>query len=265
MHSLLQKKHIPTDSPSCIRTFNVNKQAKIRLFCFHYAGGNISTFSHWHKSLSDEIEICGVLLPGRLDLSHHEPIKNMQELIPYLCSQLLTKIDARPFVFFGHSLGGLIAFELAYAIQEKIRRLPEKIFVSACCSPRDIRDEKKISHLPDDELIQRLKEYNGTPIEFFESSELLQFMLPIIRADFSLNENYQYIPRPSLTCPIIVYGGEQDTEVNPNGLNKWQLETSLPLKLRLFSGDHFFIDKNRKELLTQFKQDLFRSHDDNHK
>jgi medium-chain acyl-[acyl-carrier-protein] hydrolase len=223
-------------------------QRRLRLFCFCYAGGNASTFLDWQSALHPEIEVCAIQLPGRGSRFHEPPLEDLSELVATL-SILIQKNSTLPFVFFGHSLGGLVAFELARNLRAQGFAMPQELFVSGCPAPRYRSASKGLHRLPDDQLIDELKRYNGTPQEILDNVELMKLVLPTIRADFSLVEDYEYHADRILSLPITVLAGtseERDSLVQVTG---WSDETSGTCRVEWFDGDHFFINSDKASVL----------------
>ncbi|MDJ0702187.1 MAG: thioesterase II family protein [Leptolyngbyaceae cyanobacterium MO_188.B28] len=235
-----------------------NPEARLRLFCFPYAGGGASIFRTWAAQLSPEIEVCPVQLPGRENRFNHLPFRQLTCLIQTLLPALLPEFD-RPFAFFGHSLGGLISFELARQLQrQNFSQQPLQLFVSACRAPQLPPIDQPIHQLPEPELIQALHQYNGTPEVLLQDAEMMALMLPMLRADFSLSETYSYVPLSPLHCPISAFGGLQDKYVSWEDLAGWSSQTFGNFTQRMFQGNHFFLKPKQEELLQAISQDLTR-------
>jgi medium-chain acyl-[acyl-carrier-protein] hydrolase len=163
----------------------------------------------------------------------------------------------KPFAFFGHSMGALISFELSREVRRSYGVTPVSLFASAFRAPRLPDKHRPIHDFPDDQLVQELLgRYNGIPEAVLHDSELMQLYLPILRADLALLETYSYEPGVPLNCPISVYGGVGDSEVDRGELEAWRQQTLGPFKLRMFQGDHFFLNTNREPLLRAITADL---------
>ncbi len=244
------------ETPKCVHMFKPNPEADLRVFCFHHAGGHANVFCHWHQSLPTTLDIVGVQLPGRMELSSIAPFADLPPLVNYLYHNLLPYLTAKPFVFLGHSLGGLICFELARLLEKQGHIGPKKLIIAACQSPRGNRKRHQVANVSHDALINKLLEFNYTSREVLECDELMQFLIPIIRADFSINESYQYVEAKLLNCPIFVYGGQEDTITLQHELKGWALETAKTFHLRLFAGGHFFINNGSFEFFDTLSRDL---------
>jgi medium-chain acyl-[acyl-carrier-protein] hydrolase len=229
----------------------------MRLICFPYAGGGASVFRSWADSefLAD-VEVSTVQLPGRESRITEPPVGDLRRLVHMLCEALEPYLD-RPFVFFGHSIGALVSFELARVLRRKRGIEPSHLFVSGCPAPH-LPDLERICDLHDEEFLERLGRFNGTPPEVLNHPELMQLMLPALRADFSLRDRYVYREEPPLNCPIIAFGGMSDQHVNGVLLGSWRQHTRERFQLWLFQGDHFFIRSAQEPLLEVLSSALSR-------
>jgi medium-chain acyl-[acyl-carrier-protein] hydrolase len=238
-----------------IHCLQPNHLAKMRLFCFPYAGGSASIFRNW--SISNTIEICAVQLPGRETRFREPAFKRLNLLIPVLSQALLPLLD-RPFAFFGHSMGGLVSFEVARYLRYHYELNPLQLIVSGAKAPQLPDLEPPIHTLPQAEFIQEIQRLNGTPIEVLHNAELMELVLPTLRADFELIETYQYYPAPRLSCPIAVFGGSDDPKVQFDDLKAWQDQTIADFLVQILSGDHFFLNTQRSQLLHSISDILNR-------
>lgn len=229
--------------------------ASLRLFCFPYAGAGILSFRGWRDRFPDHISLYPVELPGRGFRIQETPMTELKPLVEAIGRALYPYLD-RPFAFFGHSMGALISFELAQFLRQQYRLNPVRILVSGRCAPHFPPIVPPIHHLPKPEFLAALRDLNGTPKEVFNNPELLDLVLPILRADFTLVETYFHTPKAPLDCPISIFGGLQDPETTVEGLEAWQAQTSCDTALHLFPGDHFFMYANLSEFLTLLHQDL---------
>jgi medium-chain acyl-[acyl-carrier-protein] hydrolase len=222
-------------------------QSRLRLFCFPYAGAGALIFHKWSDALRRDIEVCPIQLPGRGTRLTEPPFTKLPGLVEALARVLVPLLD-KPFAFFGHSLGALIGFELARQIRRQHGLHPVRLFVSAGRAPQIPHRAPPIHTLPDNEFLAELRRLNGTPRELLDHEELMEVMLPIVRADFALYETYLYSAEPPLTCPISAFGGLQDRKVSASDLEAWRSQTSASFSLRMFPGDHFFL---KEPLLLQ--------------
>ncbi|PHN27905.1 alpha/beta fold hydrolase [Pseudomonas phytophila] len=220
----------------------------LRLFCLPYSGASAMVYLRWRRSLPAWIEVCPLELPGR-GRRFNEPL---QTDMPALVAQLAVELEGRldlPYVLFGHSLGALLAFELAHALRRKGAPPARALFVSGAPAPAhreyhtDLQAEQS-----DEQLLARLRQLGGTDEAVFADPEMLLLTLPVLRADFLLCGRYRYDRRALLSSPIHVFGGKQD-RMSVEALSAWQNETAEGFSLEMFDGDHFFINAHEAHLL----------------
>ncbi|HET8889818.1 MAG TPA: thioesterase II family protein [Candidatus Angelobacter sp.] len=230
-----------------------NSRARVRLFCFPYAGGSEAIYRTWRQTLPEAVEVLPVQLPGRGTRIKEPALTRVAPLVQALSQSLRPEMEL-PFAFFGHSMGGLIAFELARQLRREGGPLPVHLFISAKSSPKQV-DERE-SNLSDEELIERLRRYEGTPTEVLENAEIMQLLLPLIRADIELCDTYACDPEPPLPCPITAFGGLQDPRCGRENLEAWQDYTTGRFTLRMFPAGHFFLRTWEKSILESIFRDL---------
>ena len=229
---------------SCwIRPLRCVPEARFRLFCFPYAGGSAAVFRDWPEFFQPAIETCAIHLPGRGNRLCEKPHFRIGPVVKAVCATLQSEWSGKPFALFGHSMGALIAFEVARQMEAQGGPRPAHLFVSGCRAPSLLDASESRHNLPVRELLNYLRELGGTPDEVFENEELLECFLPSIRADLELVETYQYSPFPALLrCPITALGGVDDQEADPDSLMAWREESSESFLLKMFPRGHFFID-----------------------
>ena len=243
----MSKSTIAGDLDRWIPSRKPDPKTRLRLFCFPYAGAGALIFRKWSDALPREVEVCPIQLPGRGTRLKEPPFTKLPSLIEALARALDPLLD-KPFAFFGHSLGALIGFELARQIRRQYGLIPVRLFASAGCAPQIPHRALPIHTLPDNQFLAELRRLNGTPRELLDHEELMEVMLPILRADFALYETYLYSTEPPLSCPISAFGGLQDRRVSASDLEAWRSQTSASFSLRMFPGDHFFL---KEPLLLQ--------------
>jgi medium-chain acyl-[acyl-carrier-protein] hydrolase len=234
-------------------------EATVRLFCFPYAGGGAAAFARWPDELPPTIEVCVAQFPGRENRMMEPPCTNLLALVEALAQSIQPFLD-RPYVFYGHSLGALVAFELARHLRPA-GTMPEYLFVAARRSPQLADPEPPLHRLSDPELVTQLNQrYRAIPAEVLREPELLELFLPLLRADLTMLETYRYGAQDPLRCPIAVFGGQEDRQPDSAQLAAWQEHTVADFRLQIFSGDHFFLRTARTELLQTMLFDLHRLH-----
>jgi surfactin synthase thioesterase subunit len=226
-----------------------NRRARLRLFCFPYAGGGASVYRGWGALLPSDVEVCPVQLPGRESRLREKPYTHIEPLVEALAEVLPPYFDL-PFAFFGHSMGALIGFELTRELRRRGAAQPIHLFLSGRRSPEVPPREEPIHDLPEPEFIVKLRELNGTPEEVLQHAELMHLLIPILRADFAINENYTFKPELPLDIGFSAFGGLGDVEVTREDVSAWAQHTHGRCRVRMLPGDHFFIHSG-KELITE--------------
>lgn len=245
-------------SPWWIRS-NVRGTPRVRLFCFPMAGSAASLFGGWAAALPEGVELYALQMPGRENRMRETPIRNLADAVEGIVAayESLQLSDDLPTYFFGYSLGGLLTFETARALQRAGKRLPKRLLIAATPAPDSDRSRiPKIHHLPDPELITMLRSFQGTPDAILNNMELMSLLLPVVRADFELIEKYRFSPGPPLPIPIVAFGGVSDTDVRPDEVAEWSSQTSSEFSLQFMPGDHFFIKTAQDRLLEGIARQL---------
>jgi surfactin synthase thioesterase subunit len=237
---------------------NINPHADLRLFCFPYAGGGASIYREWHKHFPNNIEVCAVQLPGRESRGLEAPIHSLDQLVHTIIEEIQPLLN-RPFAFFGHSMGALIAFEAARQLTKKYNRIPDHLFVSGRSAPHLTHRYRKLHLLPDDELKNELSLLNGTPDAVLQNNELMDLLLPRLRADFEVCETYQYALDAPIQCPISAYGGLDDHAVSFESLAAWKGHTNHQADLKMFDGDHFFLHNEQEKLAQDVSSSMLQT------
>lgn len=232
-----------------------NPRAHLRLFCFPFAGGGASVFRAWPAEAVPQIEVCPVQLPGRENRLLDEPLTRVSAVVEALAPVLLPHLDL-PFAFFGHSLGGLISFELARLLRREYGKAPAHLFVAGCAAPQIADPDLPIYNLPEPEFVAELRRLKGTPEGVLQQPELMQMLLPCLRADFEMGSTYEYVADEPLPYPISALGGLADPEISRADLEAWREHTRAKFVLRMLPGEHFFLLTTRTQLLQMIALDL---------
>lgn len=232
-----------------LSVFKPNPRASMRLFCFPYAGGTALIYRRWAQQVPSHMEVIAIQLPGRATRMHDPLVTKLTDLIEPLARAIEPFVN-EPFAFFGHSMGALIAFEVARFFQREGWPLPLHMFVSGRSAPQLNREHAPLYNLPKNELLEEVQQLEGTPPEVLDNPELMELMLPILRADFSICDTYEYTEGAPLACPITALGGLQDHDISRRDVEAWREQTSDTFTLRMFAGNHFFIHSNETLLLN---------------
>lgn len=244
----------PTSLDAWIFGRQPRPEARVRLFCFPYAGGGASIYRGWQALLPEAIEVCPVQLPGRENRIKEAPYTRVEPLVEALVPALAPLMD-RPFALFGHSMGALIAFELARALRRANAPLPIHLFAVALPAPH-LRWPAR-HDLPREELLMLIRRYSATPEAVLQDEELLdRHILPLLRADFAITDAYAHTNEPPLALPFSVFGGAQDAVVPAEALPEWAAHSTYPLAQRMFEGGHFFPAADREAVARAISEAL---------
>nr|WP_279158819.1 alpha/beta fold hydrolase [Pseudomonas corrugata] len=226
----------------------------VRLYCFSYAGGSAANYNSWQHELGPEAEVVAVELPGRGMRFGEAPCTSLGGVAATV-AELISRQGSKPFHFFGHSLGALLAFEVTRYLQQHGLPMPQRLMVSGASAPQ--HRTPRTWHLLDDEaLIEELKNLNGTPPAVLEHRELMALLLPMIRADFAMAGTYAYHAAPLLRLPLTVMMGRDDENAEGEGVEGWRKETTGDVRVVWFEGGHFYIHPRQQAVLDCIRSEL---------
>jgi medium-chain acyl-[acyl-carrier-protein] hydrolase len=229
---------------------------QLRLFCFPHAGGGASLFRLWNEGLPPTVEVCGAQLPGR-ESRWKEPLtERLEPLLDAFVPAVQAWLDT-PFALYGHSMGALVAFEVARELRRRGLPGPKHLLVSGRRAP-DLPDPTPPIRWLDDEAFvdAMVQQYDGIPDAIRRDREMLQIFLPILRADISVIETYRWREEAPLECPISVFAGLDDRSVDFRQLEAWRRFTTGEFRLEFLPGGHFFLQTAREGLLRSVARDL---------
>jgi len=231
--------------------------ARLRLFCFPYAGGGASIYRGWENYLPPGVEIFAVQPPGRGGRFKEPALDRMDSLVAAVANAMQPFLD-RPLALFGHSVGAFASFEMAHRLADTLGIHVKHLFVSGARAPQLPRNRKNIHDLSEDDFITELKTLNGTPPEVLENPELMRMFSATLRADFAIAETYRGSNKRPLNCPMSVFGGLEDTLASQEDLEAWKFHTTNSFDLWQLPGDHFFIHTSDSLILRILSRELSR-------
>jgi medium-chain acyl-[acyl-carrier-protein] hydrolase len=232
--------------------------AGLDLYCFPPAGGTSSLYRNWHDGLPPWIEVRAVELPGRERRFSERPFTDMDALLAKLAPLIegLHASGQRPFVFFGHSMGATIAFELTRRLRERGGIVPRALCLSGRKAPQVPERFPLMYDLDDGPFVEGLRAYGGTPDEVLQNQELMEIFVPLLRADFTLFETWPFRAGPPLPVPFRVFGGAADSRALRSELQAWRIHTAGSFRLRMISGGHFFLRDEADLTLAALAEEL---------
>ena len=230
--------------------------AKFNLICFPYAGAGASTYQKWDNLLGAEIEVQGVNYPGREERLDEPRTRDLDFLVNDIYENISHFLDNRPFIFYGHSLGALVAFELTRLLRKRGNAIPRCLVIGARYAPQIPPLGAPIHPLEEDKFIEKVREY-GSALEGLDDMELRRALTPVLKDDFAVWENYQYQEDEPLEIPIITFGGMIDHKVPAPTLEAWSSQTNSNFESIRLPGGHFFLEESRDIMLKVLKSRLF--------
>ncbi|MBD1379483.1 thioesterase II family protein [Metabacillus arenae] len=231
---------------------------KMRLLCLPYAGGSAaSIYLSWKRKLKEKIEVLPLELAGRGKRLREPLCTSVNEMVDDLIQKSLPVLqdDSRPYAIFGHSMGGLLAYELCNKIQELGLPAPTCLIVSGF-HPPDKKIEGNLHQLPLDEFAEVIKKSGNVPPSIFEDRDLYNLFIPILHADYKLVFSYQYKPKATvLNTDLYAFTGKEDYKVY-HQRKEWMIHTIGKFQDFVFEGGHFFIRQSEEQVLEKIEEIL---------
>ncbi|WP_327713895.1 alpha/beta fold hydrolase (plasmid) [Streptomyces sp. NBC_00464] len=230
-----------------IHRFHPNDDSEFRIVCFPHAGGSASYFHALSEALSPELDVLTVQYPGRQDRRAEGCVETLAELADLTYAALRRSEDGRPTVFFGHSMGSVLAFEVARRYQDDAGAPPARLLVSGYPPPSLLRGGTV--HLRDDEgIIDELRSVGGTDPVYLENKHLRASILFAVRGDYTAIETHPRATGVRLDCPITMLVGTEDPHTTIAEAEAWEQHTTGEFALHVFQGGHFYLDEHRQKV-----------------
>jgi medium-chain acyl-[acyl-carrier-protein] hydrolase len=244
-----------TDNDRWLSYTKVAAGDRTNVFCLPFAGGGASFYRAWMQFAPGSIAICPLQPPGREERFVEAPFDSMDALVRAATGALMPHL-AQPYALFGHSMGALASFEIVHALRERGAPLPVHLFVCGAPAPQHASHIPSIYNLPEDEFLAGVQRYGGVPDEVMRSRELLDLLIPRLRADLAVTGTYVYRERPPLTLPITAFAGLDDDIVTPDIVEAWREQTTSAFTFTTFRGGHFFIAEEARRIILMLARAL---------
>ncbi|WP_040496625.1 thioesterase II family protein [Fulvivirga imtechensis] len=213
---------------------------QIQMFCLPFAGGNKYSFGEYERFAPEFVEVIPVELPGRGSRADEALLTNIYDLAEDVFFSIKNKLD-KPYILYGHSMGGLLAYLTAKLIIKNFSSEPLHMFITGCTAP-STRDKSYLHLLSKEDFIKKLKELGGCPEEILNNGDILDFFEPIIKADFQAVESFEYQQTTPFDIPLTLMFGMSE-KVTQSEMREWQKETTRSIDIIQMPGDHFFINQ----------------------
>jgi surfactin synthase thioesterase subunit len=233
------------------------RPAALRMFCFHHAGGGSALYRGWQRAVGPHVSVCPVLLPGRERRAGEPRFTELDALVADLDSRI-GDVLAEPHVFFGHSMGALVAYRLACHRRTRGEILPLALLLSAYPAPHLAAPLSVVDHRDGPALTGFLSGIGGLPAELLDWPHALAELLAVVRDDLTLCAGHRDAGEEPLPCPMHVFGSDADPIVTEQDLEAWEQHAAQPIDLRILSGDHFSIRDEPEQLLGHLRPLLRR-------
>jgi medium-chain acyl-[acyl-carrier-protein] hydrolase len=243
---------MPNEGPS-LTVFRSSPSPRARIVCFPYAGGTAAPFRTWPAAVGGDVEVAFIHLPGRYDRMGGQPFRSVAEASGPV-ADVVVSAGTLPTALFGHSLGALLAFEVARVLPRDIMKL---LVVSGSPAPHLVDAADPIAGLPDDAFLEQIRLLGATPDEVLANPELVALTLPTLRGDFAMAEGYRFDPAGPLACPILALGGDSDPYLSERALLGWHEHTNAETWIHRLPGDHFFLNHQRGAVLALIRRAVY--------
>ncbi|MEU4410181.1 alpha/beta fold hydrolase [Streptosporangium sp. NPDC023963] len=231
---------------SWFHCYDPRPRSGLRLFCFPHAGGSANFYRSWHHTLPPAVEVRAVQYPGRADRRADSLIDDAHHIAKLVTDAMAPLLD-RPVALFGHSMGALIAYEVARELEARGRGVVH-LFASGRHAPHDHRTGD--AHTTDDDLISDLVRLGGVEEEHLADPVIRELTLPVVRNDYRVDETYRHRPGGPLHCPVTAILGDRDPEVTPEQAARWSELTRDRFAARVLDGDHFYLVPRRTDVVA---------------
>ena len=246
----------PAKSSSVFIRKEDRPDARLRLFCFAYAGASAQLFLRWNDYVPDFIEITGFELPGHgRRLMDGKPFNVYEPAARYIAAKLEPILD-RPYALFGHCLGAVLAYEATRILKQHGAPEPVHLFTAGARGPHYGIPIADVDNMDDQKFIEHYNNVYGASLDLLKDPQMRSLILPIVRADGHMTQIYRYQPGERMGYNISAVTGECDPDVNLEQMQGWQQHTTGTVTTRLYPGNHFFFLQCASQMLADFSRQL---------
>jgi medium-chain acyl-[acyl-carrier-protein] hydrolase len=243
-----------SDNPAYVQKER-RPNAKLRLFCFTYAGASALSFMNWIEYVPEFIEVIGFELPGHgRRLIDGTPFRTYQDAAAYIADNLNSALG--PYALFGHCLGGILAYEATRILSSRGSQLPLHLFTSGARGPHHGIPIADVNNMNDEQFVEHFISAYGASMAVLKNPQMRPLVLPVVRADAYMTQTYSYSSGATVSYGITAIAGEQDTDVNLEQLKGWKQHTTGPVTVQLYKGDHFFFLQSAPQMLADLSKQL---------
>ncbi|MFJ7999358.1 thioesterase II family protein [Streptomyces sp. NPDC096310] len=243
-----------TEESLWIRCFHPAPESPGQLLCFPHAGGSASFYFPLSEQLAPVAEVFAVQYPGRQDRLKESSPRDIGVMADRIYAAVRTQLGARPTTFFGHSMGAVLAFEVARRFEADGGEI-SRLFASGRRAPSRHRDED-VHRRTDDGIVAELKSMSGTNTALLGDEEILRMILPALRSDYQAIETYRCAPGVTLRAPISAFTGDSDPKTSLEEAEEWRGHTTGAFDLRVFPGGHFYLSAQAPSVVAVLREHL---------
>lgn len=241
-------------SSSLIVALRVRANTLCRIVCFPWAGAGAGAYYPWLRLVPPSLDLLAVRLPGRESMIRQPPFWSLTDAASAI-ADALSRSRIRPTVFFGHSLGALLAFETARQLEADPECAPDLLVVSGAADPTGHRSGQRLHDLQDGQLWRVAVSMNPDPALADVSEPMRHLFIRLLRADFAMAETYVSDSELPLSMPICVYAGKSDPALDRTTVERWRLRSRAGVTIRWFEGGHFYLHEHATEVVERLVAD----------
>lgn len=250
---------VSSEDSRWFRRFREGPEQGVPLLCFPHAGGTAGFYFALAEEFSADVHVRAIQYPGRMERRREPLCKTIEELADRIFA-VLDDLVNRPIALFGHSMGAIVAFEVARRLERETSTGPATVFVSGRRAPSTVRAEQ-VHQYDDSTLLDEIRSLNGTDPRVLENEDILRMVLPTVRADYQAVETYRCEPDAQLACPIVALVGDDDPRATVEEVKDWASHTSGPFDMHVLPGGHFFLNGREREIAEIVSEHLGAVHD----